>query len=223
MTKLYGNAPIDLGLVGDNIECDEMMFYLYLPIKTPDQILETLCDDRLSKYKYLISKVYHDICREWSCDRWMSSYVYLTVKTLHVSKSNMGQREGYHSDGFMTDDINYIWYTDVPTVFWQPSRPLTLSQDHNVSMQQMKDVCDVEVISGKAKEVRYPERHLLRLDETVIHKTDMNSDFEGVRTFVKISISDKPYALKGNSVNPLVPLGVEYKERKQTRNCPQGN
>ena len=41
--------------------------------------------------------------------RFLDSYMYLTVKRQYQSKSKLFNRPGYHSDGFLTDDINYIW------------------------------------------------------------------------------------------------------------------
>lgn len=209
---LYGNLPTDLGLVGEDINCDEMMYYLYLPVKLKGGWSEIL-EPRLFKYTPIIDAVFKDV-RAMGGD-WENSNIYLTVKTVFVSHGCMSQRAGWHSDGFMTDDINYIWYTDVPTMFWDTHLKYGFIQDHEQSIHEMRSFCG-EV--GRIK--RYPNRHLLRMDETVIHKTDITSTFFGVRTFVKVSVSDHTYALKGNSVNPYLPLGVEYKEREETRNCP---
>lgn len=212
---LYGNAPTDLGLVGENINCDEMMFYLYMPIKKAGNFIGAT-DERVSKYHPLVQRVFDDMyIRTGNEQEWIDSYVYITAKTLYVSLGCMGQRLGWHSDGFMTDDINYIWYTDVPTKFWVPESKVLLVQNHAVSLEQMeffhKDNNDI---------LTFPNRHLLRMDQSVIHKTDDTSSFEGVRTFVKISVSKHIYALRGNSVNPHIDLSVEYKQRSVERNCP---
>lgn len=44
----------------------------------------------------------------------------------------------------------------------------------------------------------------------------------GMRTFVKVSVSDKLYALRGNSINHKLGLVAEYGPRGEERNCPIG-
>jgi len=211
MTKLYGNLPIDLGFVGESINCDEMMFYIYIPIKLKGNT--NICmDSRLKKYYPLIDAVIRNLSKDNV--EWWNKYFYLTAKTLHVSPGCTGQRLGMHCDGFMTADINYIWYTDMPTIFYYSDRKVELPQDHKECISYLEWDYSPD---GHRK---YPPRSLLRLDETVIHETDWRSTFTGMRTFVKISVSDHIYALKGNSINPYLPLNVEYKERSIERNCP---
>lgn len=206
--KLYGNLPIDLGSVGEDIDASEMMFYLYLPIKLPGQVGVTM-EERLIPFFPLVEKVVQDIG-----SGYVDKYIYITVKTLYVSPGCMGNREGYHSDGFMTNDINYIWYSEVPTVFLDIPGGVPLPQHHSESM------IDMEWYGRFYNHRRYPNKHLLRLDERVIHKVCDESLYEGMRTFVKISVSDNIYAHKGNSVSPFLSLGVEYTERTIVRNCP---
>lgn len=38
-------------------------------------------------------------------------------------------RMGYHSDGFLTDDINYIWCDNNPTIFNISAFNLTLDEN----------------------------------------------------------------------------------------------
>lgn len=211
--KLYGNSPDDLGFIDIPDAKSEMMYYLYLPIKVPGTRWLEL-EDRLMKYLPLLEWVAGD--HDNREENWYDKYIYFTVKTLYVSPGNLGQRPGWHSDGFMTDDINYIWYTDVPTVFWiHPDWQYPFLQDHELSMIQMN-----ELVNNTGVRVKYPNKHLLRLDETVIHKPDNESSFAGIRTFVKISVSEHIYALEGNSRNHNIDLGVEYSPRQKQRNCP---
>ena len=219
MTKLYGNLPVNLGVVGEDIDCSEMMYYLYLPVKVPGKTIEFVHDDRLEKFCPLLDAVYQDFNKRYN-DRgktYRSKYVYLTVKTLYVTPNSMGQRPCWHSDGFMTDDVNYIWYTKCPTQFFYHKGGFELPQDHEECIQKLNPLIKDIPSGGSIK--FYPYRSLLRLDETVIHRT-YNPLYEGKRTFVKISVSDHIYAHKGNSTNPAIDLGVEYKDRGISRNCP---
>ena len=94
------------------------------------------------------------------------------------------------------------------------------TQEHEYALAEMRAHCHDTISRGEAEWVTYPNQHLLRLDEKVIHKTDDFHEFQGIRTFVKISVSDHIYALEGNSKNPYLDLGVEYKPRQEQRNCP---
>lgn len=65
----------------------------------------------------------------------------------------------------------------------------------------------------------YPDKHLLRLDPSVIHRPPVGFA-PGMRTFVKASMSTERYNLEGNSVNHRLPLGVPLLPRKLDRNHP---
>lgn len=202
---IYGASPVDLGLI-DIYPC-EFMFWLYCPIKLPGSGF--VIPSNLDPYRCMLPLVRED-CR----DRWDDSYVYITAKTLHCTPDNPGNRPGWHSDGFLTDDLNYIWADANPTVFWENETRVGFTADHTASLREMDAVCEPDVDNHR----RYPKRHLLRLDQTVLHKVDTNIE-AGIRTFVKISVSRHRYALAGNSINHALP-GWEYKTRGVERNCP---
>jgi len=204
--EIYGTAPVDLGLI--DLSPTEMMFWLYCPIKLPYG--HGAVPENLLQYRPLIEAVHADCY-----DRWEESFIYVTAKTLHVSSGAPGNRPGWHSDGFLTDDLNYIWCDANPTVFYEGDRLHSFAEDHNASLTEMDVICDQA--SGSWK--RYPVKHLLRLDQTVLHKVD-DRIAPGVRTFVKISVSSHRYALKGNSINHRLATDWVYGDRQAERNCP---
>lgn len=212
MPKLYGRQPVDLGLI--DLSPTEMMFWLYCPIKVPGR--SAVIPPNLAQFMPILDAVYHDHAGdEDAAYRWQNSYVYLTAKTLFVTANNPGNRPGWHSDGFMTDDLNYIWYDGSPTLFWEPLRLVQFTQDDRLSLWEMRDAADPDV----ARHVTYPNKHLLRLDETVIHRVaDVTKP--GVRTFVKVSVSRDRYNLVGNSINHDLDLGWDYVGRSIDRNQP---
>jgi hypothetical protein len=212
MPKLYGNPPIDLGLI--NLDPTEMMFWLYCPIKVP--LRSVVIPANLKQFEPIIDAVRsHCMGDENDAHRWGSSYVYLTAKTLFVTADNPGNRPGWHSDGFMTDDLNFIWYDGNPTLFWEPLHLIPFTQDDRSSLWEMRDAAEPDV----ARHVTYPSMHLLKLDETVIHRVaDVTKP--GVRTFVKVSISRDRYNLVGNSINHDLNLGWDYVGRAAERNQP---
>lgn len=206
---IYGAPPTDLGLI--DLDPREMMFWLYCPIKLPG--MEGLIyPPNLHQFLPIFDKVCHDV----PIHRWRESYVYVTAKTLFATPENPGNRPGWHSDGFLTDDLNYIWCDGNPTVFWEGG-PISFTADHIASLDEMNLVCQ----SDWERHQVCPVKHLLRLDQRVMHKvaTDIRP---GVRTFIKVSVSDQKYALAGNSINHGLAPDWVYQDRAESRNCPQG-
>ena len=210
----YGELPKDLGIY--DTKCSEMMFYQYFPIKLANDGTHTdygvKYENRLNIFGELIYDSSKDFMQYFGCDLFDNSYIYLTVKHLHQSPNCTFNRKGYHSDGFLTDDINYIWYDKHPTIFNTTEFNLTL--DDKISIVEMEQQAKVE------NEVTFKENTLLRLNQYNIHKVAPITD-NGMRTFVKISFSKDRYDLIGNSHNYLLDYNWEMKERKEHRNIPQ--
>jgi hypothetical protein len=201
----YGAPPVDLGLI--DISPKEMMFWLYCPVKLPGRFPVTL-PENLSQFFGFFPSIYED-CR----DRWWDSYVYITAKTLFVTADNPGNRPGWHSDGFMTDDLNYIWSDANGTLFWEPENRVSFVQDHMASLDEMQAAAHV------GPHVTYADKHLLRLDQSVIHRV-ADVKIPRVRSFVKISVSKDRYDLVGNSINHELAPDWTYVDRQAERNAP---
>ncbi|MNQ74242.1 hypothetical protein D3C85_889960 [compost metagenome] len=193
----YGAAPKVLGEF--DLEPSEFCYVQYLPIALPRS--EIAIPPNLLWVKPLLDCV----------DISVIDHVYLTVKCMFVSGTDCGNRPGWHSDGFGTDDLNYIWCDRSPTEF--AIQPFKLSADCSISMQEMED----QFIQGT--EVVYPPKTLLLLDQGVIHRTPTYCE-PGYRTFVKISISKHRYNLKGNAHNHMLNYDWEMVERNVERNHP---
>lgn len=206
---IYGSPPVDMGIAP--LSPSEMMFWLYCPIKMPGTRVFTI-PDNLQQFSPLVM-MSRDDCE----DRIYDSYVYLTAKTLWATPENPGNRPGWHSDGFLTDDLNYIWSDANPTVFWEPDLRFRFPADHGASLPQMDALAEPDIANHR----RYPSKHLLKLDQSAIHKVDTNIQ-PGLRTFVKVSVSRHRYALRGNSINHELAADWTYQERKAERNCPIG-
>jgi hypothetical protein len=207
--RTYGELPKYLGLF--EIDVKEMMFYQYLPIKLPNDH-NPIVEKRLECFSELIGAALCDFVADYGLERFHQSYVYLTAKYMYEAKGCSFNRKGYHSDGFMTDDINYIWSDRKPTVF--NFSKFNLTQDDSLSMREMEEQADEEKIET------YPWNSLLRLDQYVIHRCS-GEESEGMRAFCKISISKDKYDLKGNSINPLLDYKWDYRDRSKERNIPQ--
>jgi len=199
----YGALPEDLGLV--DLSPVEMMFWMYCPIKTPG--FGFVLPPNLLQFYPIVDAIMAE-----GRDQFIGSkYVYLTAKTLWVSGDYIGNRPGWHSDGFGTEDVNYIWYDRAPTEFYEDSFELPDDCADSMTIMEQRAV--------RAKTVTYPDKHLLRLTPEVIHRSPVGFK-PGMRTFVKVSISKDRYNLEGNSINHGLGEGWPLVPREPTRNHP---
>jgi hypothetical protein len=205
----YGQLPRDLGVFSGFVE--EMFFYQYLPIKLCNS-KDIQLEPRLNSFKPLISTIACDFVGTYGLDRFMKSYMYLTAKNLYQPAGKSFNRLGYHSDGFLTNDINYVWSDRCPTIF--NTSDFKLDLEDSVSLQQMESQALPE------NETFYPEGSLLCLDQYNIHKVAENQP-EGMRCFIKVSFSQDKYDLIGNAHNYLLDYKWEMRPRQTNRNIPQ--
>lgn len=177
----YGEAP---EVVGEFVtpDCD-MMFVLYLPLKVDG--VGFAVPKHVSGYRDFIDQCIAHERKSWK-------YIYLTVKCLFVEKGCLGGRLGWHTDGFGTDDVNYIWSDSDPTEFCV--QPFTLSNDHELSMIEMKQQARPENI------VDYGACNVVRIDARHVHRCPENPR-TGYRTFARVSFSNNKYDLIGNAHN----------------------
>jgi hypothetical protein len=212
---MVGNLPKDLDLI--DLSPSEMMFWLYCPIKLAESNSVQL-PSNLLQYQPIVDTVFRDMkatqywVNEFDND-WYNSYIYLTAKTLFVSGDYIGNRPGWHCDGFGTEDLNYIWYDSAPTDFLICENTFEISDDCDISMKQMKSAAQHRRLA------RYPCKHLLKLDHTVVHRSPIEFN-AGIRTFVKVSVSRDKYNLEGNSINHDIDFQIELKSRTSERNHP---
>tara|TARA_R110000796_G_scaffold30122_14_gene80784 strand:- start:3551 stop:4204 length:654 start_codon:yes stop_codon:yes gene_type:complete len=208
---LYGNKPVVVCTY--NLSPKEMMFWLYCPIKLGGGYYASL-PDSLKQFEGLVNVSLSNFISSFGASVYEDSWVYLTAKTLYVTDGAKGNREGWHSDGFMTDDINYIWSDGNPTEFWEADSPVQIIQHHTESMEEMEKVCVDKIVT-------YPNKTLLRLDQSVLHRVNPVIT-EGVRTFVKVSFSKSFYGHIGNSINHSLEYEHPNLARGIERNCPTG-
>jgi hypothetical protein len=198
---IYGDLPEDLSLI--DLSPTEMMFWMYCPVVTPTG---AYLPENLSQFRPILRA-----CFEREGLPIQDKYVYLTAKTLWVSGDYIGNRPGWHSDGFGTDDVNYIWYDRAPTEFYQGR--LILPTQCDDAMKRMEDAANERRWAWQT----FPDKHLLRLTPSVIHRSPVSFE-PGMRTFVKVSISRDQYNLEGNSVNHGLPSAWQAVPRKLERN-----
>lgn len=214
---LYGKLPADLGLI--DLNPVEMMFWMYCPIRVPGMMdVEVPANLEWTMPIVRSALANYNTYAGYSSVYQMEEYVYLTAKTLWVSGDHIGNRPGWHSDGFGSDDVNYIWCDRAPTDFLHIPSGVSLSDDCDISMQQMHAYALRPAMYG-GEIVTFPDKHLLRLDPSVIHRSPVTFA-AGMRTFAKVSVSKDRYDLVGNSVNHLLNVSWPLVERQDKRNHP---
>lgn len=193
----YGIAPDNLGLV--DCTCSEMMHYQCLPIKLLGDTFYTI-PKRLEWIRPLLDAI------QFHKDK----YVYVTARNTFVSNGASGSRPGWHSDGFLTGDVNYIWSSCLPTEFAIQS--FSIDDSCEQSLKQFEDqIIDDNITS-------YADKTLVKLTSGVIHRPRDSSGFNGLRQFVKVSVSDDKYNLIGNSRNYDLAYDWEMVDRNEDRN-----
>lgn len=201
---MYGKRPVDLG----EIYLPELFgtYLLYLPVKMKGKNDYRLPLEQINDFNILMMKCVEDY------GDVTDKYVYLSYECSYVKKDSHQKRPGWHSDGFKTNDINYIWYSNTPTIFNDTKFKIT--KDHKISMEQFEEQANPD------NNFLMPNKHLLRMDQFVIHKADVSKS-NLIRTFVKVSISDDKYNLKGNTHNPYFDYDWKMYDRSIVRNHPQ--
>lgn len=206
----YGQPPAPLAMY--SVECKEMLFYQYLPIKMIGEFYKPVYEDRLSCFNELIGAICCDYIGVYGLDSYMASYVYMTAKYLYNQTGCPFNRPGWHCDGFMTDDINYVWSDNNPTEF--NCSDFALSQDDELSLSEMQEQANPYATFC------YEKGTLIRLNQFNVHRVAEGAS-AGMRTFLKVSFSKDKYDLLGNSHNYLMDYNWEMKPRKESRNIPQ--
>jgi hypothetical protein len=201
----YGLAPYNVGHFP--LKCTETLYYQSMPVKLPGDISLTVGDQRLERFLPML----HAVRDQFNYTDWLRKYVYLTAKHTWVGPGAAPNRPGWHSDGYLTSDVSYLWFDSVPTVF--NTSTFTLTPDHAVSMEEMHKQADPR----NTQEA--PCFHLLCFDPAVIHAVGEVKE-PGMRTFVKIVVSERQYNLAGNTRNYALDYYWEDQPRNVERNDP---
>lgn len=205
MTEAYYGLPptvlardMVVDLVKDKVE---ICSYQYLPIKMAGALENFHIPVQLDWIRRFIKYISFDP---------HTDFIYVSVKHLFVGSGNYQNRPGWHSDGFGSDDVNYIWSDSFPTQFCL--QKFLLTEDHTLSLQELEAQALPENI------VDYGANAFVRIDRWNIHRPPVEG--EGFRTFLKFSVSKNMYNLQGNSHNYLMNYDWDMTPRQVTRNHP---
>jgi hypothetical protein len=147
-------------------------------------------------------------------------YVYVSARRGYASPGNPLNRPGWHTDDFGGTDLNYIWTDRFPTVFLLSDEPIEISNDEQRSMRDMHYAAAMAtmILGGERRVVAGQTNTLYRLTPHVIHAAPQIPAPGGMRSFFKISVSDKRYDLLGNAHNHGLDYDWPMRAREATRN-----
>lgn len=141
------------------------------------------------------------------------NYAYLTIKKMYVQPNTCGNREGWHIDGFMSDQINYIW-SDCDAVPTEVSiGDFTLTLAHEKSIDEMYEQGWGNFITQLKSNVLY------EMTQNIVHRPSKNNTNNAVlRTFIKLTFTKELFNGYGNAWNYKLPHIKPSKERNVCRN-----
>lgn len=205
----YGDMPVKINTAAVN--CVEMMFYHDMPIKFPEEAALVM-EPRLRPFEGIVGMACCDFIGIRGLNEYMDSYVYICAKRLYQEPGHPFNRPGWHTDGFGTKDINYVWSDGVPTIF--SATRMSLPEDDSLSMVEMER-------QAKPEDNRtFASGTVLRLDPYVVHRVGDILD-SGIRTFCKVTFSKDKFNLSGNAKNYLLAYEWDPRGRSLARNTPQ--
>lgn len=204
---MYSPAPI---VLFEQVEFSpaEMCFVQYLPVMMPGR-WDVRIPQNLAWAGGFVTAALTELLKRDLLP--FNSYAYLTAKHLWVTPDNIGNRPGWHIDGYLSDDLNIIWSDKYPTEVCV--QDFNLTPDHTKSMIEMEQQVKEENIRT------YGEGSMLLLTPEIVHRPPAIKE-SGMRTFLKLSISKDQYNLKGNAHNYLFDYEWDMCERQVGRNTP---
>lgn len=140
-------------------------------------------------------------------------YAYLTLKRMYVQPNSVGNREGWHIDGFLSDQKNFIWSDSdaMPTEVCRGK--FTLTEDHEESLEEMLHQASYGFIE------QLKTGRLYNMGQNCVHRPSRNDTNQAVlRTFVKITYTRELFNGFGNAWNYKLPHIKPSKQRSDCRN-----
>ena len=220
--RLISSEPKSVGVF--QLTSKEYCQYLYLPIKMAGSF-NIVIEPRLRFLTNMVAEVIAQESQRTSLFSLCEKYIYLTIKQTFIAKEAHHNRPGWHSDGFGTYDVQYIWFDKFPTEFMIGE--FNVSSDDTESMADFQRYSENMVLNNRGFRLPGPGSyfhqpdpfHLYFIDQNNIHRTTPATE-DGVRTFIKITVSSHIYAQEGNSVNYDLDYSWDLAPRYIDRNQP---
>lgn len=204
--KIKNHKPKAIGKC--DLKIDEFMLWQYVPISLKGEMYCDLPCYNLIPTLPLIKKIQNYV----GTDFFIQHNVYLTIKSNFLSPNCYQNREGWHIDGFMSHDINFIWYNNLPTEFMTFKGSIQIPEDHEKAIEYFEEIKDYQIQT-------YEPKTILELTPFIIHRPQKPT-VQMNRVFIKISFSQEKYNLLGNNKNHNLNYKWKMHPRKKERNHP---
>ena len=210
MLTIHSTIPKGINAEYD-VESLEFCNIVYMCIKQagiseysiPDNLKE-LVDSVISDIYTLSPELYEN---DWT------KYCYLTVKKMYVQPNSYGNREGFHIDGFLSDQENFIWSDCEATPTEVSIGKFELSNNHETSLTEMM----VQASYNFTEQLK--PFNLYDMNQSIVHRPTKNLNSEAVlRTFIKVTYSKELFNCVGNAWNYKLPHIKPAVKRGQSRN-----
>ena len=146
-------------------------------------------------------------------DNDWTKYCYLTIKKMYVQPNSYGNREGFHIDGFLSDQENFIWSDCEETPTEVSIGKFELSNSHETSLTEMM----VQASYNFTEQLK--PFNLYDMNHSIVHRPTKNLNNEAVlRTFIKVTYSKELFNCVGNAWNYKLPHIRPAVKRNQSRN-----
>lgn len=212
-TKLIGNDPWDLGDLAIP-DWDEFMFVQDMPISLPGG--GVVLPNNLKFAAPFVERVREYLSASKPAGWLDERYFYLCAKHTLVGKDSQQTRPGWHTDGFGTDDLSFLWADCLATTFLYQAMRVNVDSDIGSMVLMKTEAKDANARQGY-------DQTIYGMDDTVIHAPTINTTGEPrARRFLKLSVSRYPYDLAGNARNPLLQTPWQpNRKRVAHRNNPE--
>jgi len=146
---------------------------------------------------------------DWDYDQ----YCYITIKKMFINPNTCGNRSGWHIDGFLSDQRNFIWSDCEATPTEVSVGDFYLSKHHDYSIDEMYEQGFYNFNAQLSVNTLY------EMDQNIVHRPTENYTGKPVlRTFIKLTYSKELFNGFGNAWNYKLPNIKPTSNRAVTRN-----
>lgn len=200
---INSKAPKGTTILGLPFQGLEFCNVTYMCIKEPKGLLSVP-----DNFKKVLQPVLVELFKHNDFD---DQYLYFSLKKGHVAPYTMQMRSGFHVDGFLSEDRNWVLSDSLPTTV--ALGQFSVEPDHEVSLHEFNDQARLK------KHEKLKPHTLYELDKECVHSTSINLSGETVvRTFLKVVASKEKFNGIGNAWNYKLPHIVPTAHRGSTRN-----
>lgn len=209
MLKIVSEIPKGIPLnLNDLVQRLEYCNIIYMCIKESNSCTYKIPDNMLAILEPILNIIWAE-----GLEQYQNKYCYVTIKKIYVQPQTVGNREGLHIDGFLSDQCNFIWFDSLPTAV--AVGEFNLSEDHKKSLEEIEK----QMNENGYDSFMLSNNHLYELTQNCVHGPIENyTNSVILRTFIKVTFSEELFNGLGNAWNYMLPHIKPTKNRSVERN-----